>query len=365
MGLEGIVPPGVVTGANLLKLFEYCRDNSVALPAFNCTSTSTINAVLQAARDINSPVIIQFSNGGAAFLAGKGIKNTNEKASILGSIAGAQHVRLMAKHYNVPVVLHSDHCAKKLLPWFDGMLEADEEYFKNNGEPLFSSHMLDLSEEYDEENISTCAKYFKRMHAINLFLEMEIGITGGEEDGVDNTSVKAEALYTSSEQVYKVYQALSAIGPMFSIAAAFGNVHGVYKAGNVVLSPHLLGSHQKYIKEKINSSLDKPTFLVMHGGSGSTEAEIREAVNNGVIKMNIDTDTQWAYWDGVKNFYKKNEGYLQGQVGNPDGEDKPNKKFYDPRVWIRAGEESMIKRAHESFKNLNATNVLGDSWTKA
>jgi len=365
MGLEGIVPPGVVTGANLLKLVEYCRDNSVALPAFNCTSTSTINAVLQAARDINSPVIIQFSNGGAAFLAGKGIKNTNEKASILGSIAGAQHVRLMAKHYNVPVVLHSDHCAKKLLPWFDGMLEADEEYFKNNGEPLFSSHMLDLSEEYDEENISTCVKYFKRMHAVNLFLEMEIGITGGEEDGVDNTSVKAEALYTSSEQVYKVYEALSAIGPMFSIAAAFGNVHGVYKAGNVVLSPHLLGEHQKYIKQKINSNLEKPAFLVMHGGSGSTEAEIKEAVNNGVIKMNIDTDTQWAYWDGVKNFYKKNEGYLQGQVGNPDGEDKPNKKFYDPRVWIRAGEESMIKRANESFKNLNAVNVLGDSWTKA
>jgi len=365
MGLNGIVPAGVVTGANLLKLFEYCRDNSVALPAFNCTSTSTINAVLQAARDINSPVIIQFSNGGAAFLAGKGIKNTNEKASILGAIAGAQHVRLMAKHYNVPVVLHSDHCAKKLLPWFDGMLEADEEYFKAHGEPLFSSHMLDLSEEYDEENISTCAKYFKRMHAVNLFLEMEIGITGGEEDGVDNTSVKAEALYTSSEQVYQVYKTLSEIGPMFSIAAAFGNVHGVYKAGNVVLSPHLLGDHQKYIKEKTNSSLNKPAFLVMHGGSGSTEAEIREAVNNGVIKMNIDTDTQWAYWDGVKNFYKKNEGYLQGQVGNPDGEDKPNKKFYDPRVWIRAGEESLIKRAHESFGNLNGVNVLGDSWPKA
>lgn len=364
MGLEGLVPAGVVTGANLLKLMEYCRDNSIALPAFNCTSSSTINAVLQAARDINSPVIIQFSNGGAAFLAGKGIKNTNEKASILGSIAGAQHVRLMAKHYNVPVILHSDHCAKKLLPWFDGMLEADEEYFKANGEPLFSSHMLDLSEEFDEENISTCVKYFKRMSAVNLWLEMEIGITGGEEDGVDNSGVKAEELYTTSEQVYKVYKALSAIGPMFSIAAAFGNVHGVYKAGNVVLSPHLLGNHQKYIKEQIKSSLDKPAFLVMHGGSGSTEDEIREAVNNGVIKMNIDTDTQWAYWDGIKEFYKKNEGYLQGQVGNPDGEDKPNKKYYDPRVWIRAGEETLIKRAHQSFKNLNGDNVLGDSWPK-
>jgi len=365
MGLDGIVPPGVVTGANLLKLMEYCRDNKVAIPAFNCTSTSTINAVLQAARDINSPVIIQFSNGGAAFLAGKGIKNTNERASILGSIAGAQHVRLMAKHYNVPVVLHSDHCAKKLLPWFDGMLEANEEYFKANGEPLFSSHMLDLSEEFDAENISTCVKYFKRMSAVNLWLEMEIGITGGEEDGVDNTAVKAEALYTTPEQVYNVHKSLSAISPMFSIAAAFGNVHGVYKSGNVVLSPHLLGEHQKYIKEQTKSSLDKPTFLVMHGGSGSTEEEIRAAVNNGVIKMNVDTDTQWAYWDGVKGFYKKNEAYLQGQVGNPDGPEKPNKKFYDPRVWIRAGEEAMIKRAHQSFQNLNGANILGDSWPKA
>lgn len=364
MGLQGIVPAGVVTGDNLLKLMQYCKDNKCALPAFNCTSSSTINAVLQAARDVNSPVIIQFSNGGAAFFAGKGIKNTNEKAAILGAIAGAQHVRLMAKHYNVPVVLHSDHCAKKLLPWFDGMLEADEEYFKANGEPLFSSHMLDLSEEFDEENISTCVKYFKRMTKINQFLEMEIGITGGEEDGVDNSDVKADELYTTSEQVYKVYKSLTEVGPMFSIAAAFGNVHGVYKAGNVVLSPHLLGNHQKYIKEKTGSKEDKPAFLVMHGGSGSSEGEIREAVNNGVIKMNIDTDTQWAYWEGIKNFYNKNEKYLQGQVGNPDGEDKPNKKFYDPRVWIRSAEESMIKRANISFKNLNGVNVLGDDWAK-
>jgi len=245
------------------------------------------------------------------------------------------------------------------------MLEADEEYFKANGEPLFSSHMLDLSEEFDEENISTCAKYFKRMAKVDLWLEMEIGITGGEEDGVDNTGVKAESLYTSPQQVYKVHQTLSEISPMFSIAAAFGNVHGVYKAGNVVLSPHLLADHQKYIKEKIKSSLDKPTFLVMHGGSGSTDEEIGAAVKNGVIKMNIDTDTQWAYWDGIKGFYKKNEGYLQGQVGNPDGADKPNKKFYDPRVWIRAAEESMIKRAHQSFKSLNGVNVLGDGWSKA
>eukprot|EP00093_Oithona_nana_P012028 12028.XXX_645771_644506_1 [CDS] Oithona nana genome sequencing. len=356
MGLMDIVPAGVVTGDNLMKLMEHCRDNQIALPAFNCTSTSTINAVLQAARDIQSPVIIQFSNGGAAFLAGKGIKNDKQKAAVLGSIAGAQHVRLMAKHYGIPVIIHSDHCAKKLLEWFDGMLDADEAYFKEHGEPLFSSHMLDLSEEFDEENIATCVKYMKRMAAMKQWLEMEIGITGGEEDGVDNSGVTADKLYTQPEQVWAVHKALSAIGPMFSIAAAFGNVHGVYKAGNVVLSPHLLAGHQEYIQKQLNCANTRPAFLVMHGGSGSTSAEIQEAVKNGVIKMNVDTDTQWAYWDGLKNFYKKNEGYLQSQVGNPDGEDKPNKKYYDPRVWIRAAEESMMKRAHDSFKALNAAN---------
>jgi len=360
--LQGVVPAGVVTGDNLMKLLSYCRDNEMALPAFNCTSSSTVNAVLQAARDANSAVMIQFSNGGGAFMAGKGIKNDKQKGAILGSVAGAQHVRLMAKHYGVPVVLHSDHCAKKLLQWFDGMLEADEAYFKEHGEPLFSSHMLDLSEEFDEENIATCVKYFQRMSKVNLFLEMEIGITGGEEDGVDNTGVKAEALYTKPEQVYNVHKALSEISPMFSIAAAFGNVHGVYKAGNVVLSPHLLADHQAYIKKQIGSDSDKPTFLVMHGGSGSTKEEIQTAVKNGVIKMNIDTDTQWAYWDGLKNFYKKNEGYLQSQVGNPDGDDKPNKKFYDPRVWIRASEEAMIKRANQSFEFLGSLGSLGEDW---
>jgi fructose-bisphosphate aldolase class II len=356
MGLMDIVPAGVVTGDNLMKLMEYCRDNQIALPAFNCTSTSTINAVLEAARDIKSPVIIQFSQGGAAFLAGKGLKNDKQKASILGSIAGAQHVRLMAKHYGIPVVIHSDHCAKKLLEWFDGMIEADEAYFKEHGEPLFSSHMLDLSEEFDEENIATCVKYFKRMAPMKLWLEMEIGITGGEEDGVDNSDVKAEKLYTQPEQVWNVHKALSAIGPCFSIAAAFGNVHGVYKAGNVVLSPHLLAGHQEHIQKQLGCTNSKPTFLVMHGGSGSTQEEIQTAVKNGVIKMNVDTDTQWAYWDGLKNFYKKKEGYLQSQVGNPEGDDKPNKKFYDPRVWIRESENSMIKRAHESFKSLNSAN---------
>merc|ERR1712110_194742 len=288
MGLMDIVPPGVVTGDNLMKLMEYCRDNAIALPAFNCTSSSTINAALQAARDVQSPVIIQFSNGGGAFFAGKGIKGEKQRGAVLGSIAGAQHVRLMAKHYGIPVIIHSDHCAKKLLDWFDGMLDADEAYFKEHGEPLFSSHMLDLSEEFDEENIATCVKYFERMAKINMFLEMEIGITGGEEDGVDNSSVKAEALYTKPEQVWNVYKALSAISPMFSIAAAFGNVHGVYKAGNVVLSPHLLADHQAYIKKQLGCDNSKPAFLVMHGGSGSTKEEIQAAVKNGVFKMNID-----------------------------------------------------------------------------
>lgn len=371
--LQGIVPAGVVTGENLLKLMQYCRDNEIALPAFNCTSSSTINAILEAARDIKSPVMIQFSNGGAAFYAGKGIKNTAEKAAILGAIGGAQHVRLMAKHYGVPVVLHSDHCAKKLLPWFDGMLEADEAYFKEHGEPLFSSHMLDLSEEFDEENIATCAKYFKRMAKINQWLEMEIGITGGEEDGVNNENVDQDKLYTSPEQVWKVHETLSAIGPMFSIAAAFGNVHGVYKAGNVTLQPARLGKHQEFIKAKLGSKLDKPTFLVMHGGSGSTQEEIKLAVKNGVVKMNIDTDTQWAYWAGLRDHYEgQNKGadgnmyptkeWYQGQIGNPDGSSKPNKKFYDPRVWIRKCESGMIKRANESFTSLNGVNALGDDW---
>ena len=363
MGLDG-VPAGVLTGNNVIKLFQHCSDNGVALPAFNCTSSSTINAVLQAARDINSPVIIQFSNGGAAFYAGKGISNDGQKAAVLGAIAGAHHVRLMAKHYGVPVVLHSDHCAKKLLPWLDGMLDADEKYFKEHREPLFSSHMLDLSEEKDKENIETCAKYFKRMAKMKIWLEMEIGITGGEEDGIDNTSVSEKDLYTTPGQVYSVYKRLSEIGPMFSIAAAFGNVHGVYKPGNVKLSPHLLGDHQKFIKEELGGGKDKPVFLVMHGGSGSSNEEIGEAVSNGVIKMNIDTDAQWAYWEGLKNYYEDKKGYLQRQVGNLEGSYQPNKKYYDPRVWIRKSEESMIARAKKAFVSLNAVNVLGDSWAK-
>merc|ERR1719355_326395 len=326
---------GVITGDVAWNLLKWAKAKGFAIPAFNCTSSSNINAVLEAGAAIGRPVMVQFSEGGSAFIAGKGLPNSKKEASILGAVAGAHLVRNISPAYGIPVLVHSDHCAKKLLPWFDGMLEADETYFKLHGEPLFSSHMLDLSEEFDEENIATCVKYFKRMAPMKIWLEMEIGITGGEEDGVDNTGVKAEALYTKPEQVWNVHKALSAVGPMFSIAAAFGNVHGVYKAGNVVLSPQLLAGHQEYIQKQLGCTNPKPAFLVMHGGSGSTQEEIQTAVKNGVIKMNIDTDTQWAYWNGLRQFYVKNEGYLQGQVGNPDGEDKPNKKYYDPRAWIR------------------------------
>jgi fructose-bisphosphate aldolase class II len=350
MSLSSIVPPGVVTGDNLLKLFEHARENGYAIPAVNCTSSSTINATLEAAKKFNSPVIIQVSNGGGAFLCGKAIKDKNNAA--IGSVAMAMHVRSVAKFYGVPVVLHSDHCAKKLLPWFDAMLEADEEYFEKFGEPLFSSHMLDLSEEPDDENIAICVEYFKRMAKMKIWLEMEIGITGGEEDGVNNEDVDPEKLYTTPEQVYSVYDALSKIGDMFSIAAAFGNVHGVYKPGNVKLSPERLGKHQEYAKAKLNSPLAKPIYLVMHGGSGSTDEEIKTAVRNGVVKMNVDTDTQWSYWDGLRAFEKEKHDYLQGQIGNPTGADKPNKKFYDPRVWIRKAEESMATRVGVSMEKL-------------
>jgi len=351
--ITDIVPPGVVTGDNLLKLLEHARDNGYAIPAVNCTSSSTANCCLEAAAKNNSPIMIQVSNGGGKFLAGKSVSDPNAAAA--GSVALAYHVRAVAKYYGVPVVLHSDHCAKKLLPWFDGMLEADKEYFEKFGEPLFSSHMLDLSEEPDEENIAICEKYFEQMAPMKIWLEMEIGITGGEEDGVNNEDVDPEKLYTTPEQVYAVYEALSKIGPMFSIAAAFGNVHGVYKPGNVKLSPEKLLTHQEYTKEKIGSDLARPIFLVMHGGSGSTDDEIKLAVENGVIKMNIDTDTQWAYWDGLRQFESSKHDYLQGQIGNPDGDDKPNKKYYDPRVWIRKAEESMCARVGLSMEKLGST----------
>lgn len=316
------------------------------------------NAALEAARDAKSPLILQLSQGGAAFFAGKGLANDNQQASIAGATAAAHYIRSVAKEYGVPVILHSDHCAKKLLPWFDGMLAADEEYFKQTGEPLFSSHMLDLSEEPKEENIEICRKYLERMAKIGVWLEMEIGITGGEEDGVNNENVNNASLYTQPEDIWDIYKAFSAITPNFSIAAGFGNVHGVYKPGNVSLRPELLRMHQDYVREQIKSDKENPVFLVFHGGSGSEKHEISEAVKNGVVKMNVDTDTQYAYLEGIRDFILNKKDYLMSQVGNPDGKDKPNKKFYDPRVWLREGEKTMAKRCIIAFDDLNSSNKL-------
>ncbi|EGO04203.1 hypothetical protein SERLA73DRAFT_173643 [Serpula lacrymans var. lacrymans S7.3] len=358
MGVLDIVPAGVLTGDNVRKLFDYAKENKFAIPAINVTSSSTANAVLEAARDIKSPIILQVSQGGSAYFAGKGLANDKQQASITGAIAAAHHIRTVAKQYGVPVVLHSDHCAHKLLLWFDGMLAANEEYYKQHQEPLFSSHMLDLSEEPKEENIATCVKYFKRMAPLGIWLEMEIGITGGEEDGVDNTGVDNASLYTQPEDIYDVYTALSAVGPNFSIAAAFGNVHGVYKPGNVKLQPALLGKHQAYTSAKLGGKPEQPLYLVFHGGSGSTKEEIKTAVQNGVVKMNVDTDTQFAYLAGIRDFVTKKKDYLQTQVGNPEGADKPNKKFYDPRVWVREGEKTLSERVKEACVDLGNVDRL-------
>ncbi|KLO10330.1 hypothetical protein SCHPADRAFT_906974 [Schizopora paradoxa] len=358
MGVLDVVPAGVLTGDNVRKLFEYAREHQFAIPAINVTSSSTANAVLEAARDIKAPIILQCSQGGSAYFAGKGLANDKQQASIAGAIAAAAHIRAVAKSYGVPVVLHSDHCAKKLLPWFDGMLEADEEHFKKHGEPLFSSHMLDLSEEPKEENIAECVRYFKRMAPLGLWLEMEIGITGGEEDGVDNTGVDNASLYTQPEDIWEVYSSLNAVGPNFSIAAAFGNVHGVYKPGNVKLHPELLQKHQAYASQQLGGKDSKPLFLVFHGGSGSTKEEIKTAVQNGVVKMNVDTDTQFAYLAGIRDFVLKKKDYLLTQVGNPEGADKPNKKFYDPRVWVREGEKTLVERVKEACADLGNVNRL-------
>jgi fructose-bisphosphate aldolase class II len=358
-GLLDIVKPGVLTGDDVTKVYKYAQEHGFAIPAVNVTSSSSINCVLQAARDLGNPVIIQFSQGGSAFYAGKGLSNKGEAASIAGAIAGAYHVRLLAKHYGIPVILHSDHCAKKLLPWFDGMLDADEAHFKQHGEPLFSSHMLDLSEEPMDENIAISKKYFERMAPLGLTLELELGITGGEEDGVDNTGVDNSSLYSQPDDIWKAYSELAPVSDRFTIAAAFGNVHGVYKAGNVKLHPELLGNFQKHVKAQLGAAArEKPVLFVFHGGSGSTPEEIHEAVSNGVVKMNVDTDMQWAYWDGIRKFEKENHDYLQGQLGNPKGPDAPNKKFYDPRVWLRKAEESMGERVKQAFRDLNCVGVL-------
>lgn len=347
-----IISPGVISGDHIQKLLNHAKKEGFALPAVNVVGTDSVNAVLEAAREVNSPVIIQFSSGGASFYSGKGLSNEGHKSAILGGISGARHVHLMAEAYGVSVILHTDHAAKKLLPWIDGLLDEGEKHFTQTGKPLYSSHMLDLSEESIEENIEISTKYLERMAKIGMTLEIELGVTGGEEDGVDNTDIDSSKLYTQPEEVAYAYENLSKVSKNFTIAAAFGNVHGVYKPGNVKLTPKILDNSQKHIQEKYNTEAN-PVNFVFHGGSGSSNQEIREAISYGVIKMNIDTDTQWAAWKGVMDYYKKYEGYLQGQIGNPEGEDKPNKKYYDPRKWLREGETSMIERLKVAFNDLN------------
>ena len=351
-----VVKPGVLSGKEVSEVFRIAKANKFALPAVNVVGTESINGVIEAAAAVNAPVVIQFSNGGGAFYAGKGLKLEGQKAQALGSISGAYHVHMMAEAYGVPVILHTDHAAKKLLPWIDLLLDEGEKHFAKTGKPLFSSHMLDLSEESLEENIEICEKYLARMSKIGMTLEIELGCTGGEEDGVDNTEMDNSLLYTQPEDVAYAYEKLNAISDQFTVAASFGNVHGVYKPGNVKLTPEILKNSQTYIEEKFKTG-EKPVNFVFHGGSGSSPEEISEAIGYGVIKMNIDTDTQWATWEGVMDFYKDKEDYLQGQIGNPEGDDNPNKKFYDPRVWLRQGQQGLIDRVKQAFKELNAIDV--------
>lgn len=352
-----LIKSGVATGDEVQDIFKLAKEKSFALPAVNVISSSSINAVLETAKELNAPVIIQFSNGGAVFNAGKGLKNENQSAAIAGSIAGAKHVHTMAKAYGVPVILHTDHCAKKLLPWLDGLIEASEINFKEKGYPLFSSHMIDLSEEPIEENMAICKKYLERMSKIGMTLEIELGITGGEEDGVDNTDVDDSKLYTQPEEVAYAYEELIQVSDKFTVAAAFGNVHGVYKPGNVKLTPKILKNSQEFISKKHNLEHNYIDF-VFHGGSGSSVDEIREGISYGVIKMNIDTDLQYAYMEGIRDYFNDKSEYLKTQIGNPDGEDVPNKKHYDPRKWVREAELSFKDRLKQAFIDLNNTNTL-------
>ena len=346
---------GVLTGDEVQKVFSDAKENNYALPAVNVTSSSTVNSVLEAAAEVNSPVIVQFSAGGCQFFAGKGLSNDNHLSSIAGGISGAMHVHQMAKLYNVSVILHTDHCARKILPWIDGLLDAGEEFFEQHGKPLYSSHMIDLSDEPIEENIETCKHYLTRMSKIGMTLEIELGITGGEEDGVDNTNIDSNKLYTQPEEVAFAYQELMKISDKFTIAAAFGNVHGVYRPGNVKLTPKILDNSQKYVEEKF-STIKKPINFVFHGGSGSSFEEIREAISYGAIKMNIDTDLQWGFTIGTRDYFEKFNEYVKTQIGNPDGKDQPNKKYYDPRKWLREGELTFKSRLIQSFNDLNNIN---------
>ncbi len=346
---------GVFTGSEAMKVFEVAKREKFAFPAVNVVGTNTANAAMETAKSVNSPVIIQYSNGGAYFFAGKSLSNEGEKAAIAGGISGAHHVHQMAEVYGVDVHLHTDHAAKKLLPWIDGLLDAGEAFYKVHGRPLYTSHMLDLSEEPVEENIEICKRYLERMAKLDMILEIELGVTGGEEDGVDNSDVDVSKLYTQPEEVAYAYEELSKISPNFMVAAAFGNVHGVYRPGNVKLTPKILLNSQKHIIEKYGTG-PNPVNFVFHGGSGSSEAHIRETLDYGVIKMNIDTDTQWAFWDGIRGYEAKNHDYLQTQLGNPDGDDQPNKKYYDPRKWLREAEKAFVTRLADAFEDLNSVN---------
>lgn len=351
------IKPGVATGNEVQEIFKYAKEKGFALPAVNVIGSNSMNAVMETAAKLNAPAIIQFSNGGGSFNAGKGLSNDGQKAAILGSLAGAKHVHTMAEAYGATVILHTDHCAKKLLPWIDGLLEASEAHYAETGKPLYSSHMIDLSEEPIEENIGICKKYLERMAKIDMTLEIELGITGGEEDGVDNTDVDSSKLYTQPEEVSYAYEELMKVSPRFTIAAAFGNVHGVYKPGNVVLTPKILKNSQDYVQEKFSTG-HNPVDFVFHGGSGSTVEEIREGISYGVIKMNIDTDMQFAFNSGIRDYMMDNIEYLKTQIGNPDGEDQPNKKYYDPRKWLRKGEDAFVARLEQAFAELNNVNTL-------
>jgi len=347
--------PGVIFGDDVKALFDYANKNDFAIPAVNVIGTNTVNAVLETAKAVNSPVIVQFSNGGAHFFGGQGLPKEEQVGAIAGGISGAFHVHNVAEYYGIPVIVHTDHAARKLLPWIDALLSAGEVHYKTKGKPLFSSHMLDLSEEPLKENIETCKKYLARLSKIGMTLEIELGVTGGEEDGIDHSGVHSSKLYTQPEDVAYAYEELLKISDRFTIAASFGNVHGVYKPGNVELKPIILKNSQEYIQKKFNTG-PYPVNFVFHGGSGSEKNLITEAIKYGAIKMNLDTDMQWAFWDGINKYQKEKQGYLQGQIGNPEGEDKPNKKYYDPRVWLRKGEESFITRLKEAFMDLNAMN---------
>ena len=352
-----MVAPGVLNGDEAWALLNLCKEKGAALPAVNVSNSSTLNATLETAAEVNSPVMIQLSKGGAEFYAGKSLDNGDLSASIQGAVAAARHTHVMAKAYGVPVILHTDHCAKKLLPWIDALLDAGKEYYQSTGRPLYSSHMLDLSEEPLDENIAISKAYFTKMRALDMMIEIELGVTGGEEDGVDNTDIDQARLYTQPEEVGQAYAALGEVGVPFLVAAAFGNVHGVYKPGNVELRPKILKACQKHISEKFSTPDDQPLNFVFHGGSGSSQADIREAISYGVVKMNIDTDLQWAYWKGVRDFEAENHDYLQTQIGNPAGEDQPNKKKYDPRTWLRAAEKTFVYRLTQAFDDLNALDL--------